>query len=66
MQRRSLRDELQQTKQELASATAQLSDAKKKLGFLDVAKTRVQVTAYAHRGGVLIVLVAAEYTGDEY
>lgn len=44
---RNLTDQLQQTRAELASAAAQLSDAKKKLGFLEAAKARVQVTAYA-------------------
>lgn len=43
----NLSDQLQQTRAELASATAQLSDAKKKLGFLEAAKSHVQVTAYA-------------------
>ena len=44
---RQLSDQLEQTRTELADATAQLSDAKKKLGFLEAAKARVQVTAYA-------------------
>lgn len=44
---RNLSDQLRQTRAELASATAQLSDAKRKLGFLEAAKAHVQVTAYA-------------------
>ncbi len=44
---RQLSDQLQQTKTELADATAQLSEARKKLGFLESSKARVQVTAYA-------------------
>ena len=44
---RQLSDQLQQTKSELVEVTARLSDANKKLGFLESAKARVQVTAYA-------------------
>ena len=44
---RQLSDQLEKTKDELASARAQLSDANKKLGFLETSKARVQVTAYA-------------------
>jgi hypothetical protein len=44
---RQLSDQLEQTKTMLADAIAQLSHANKKLGFLDAAKVRVQVTAYA-------------------
>lgn len=44
---RQLSDQLAQTKTELADATAQLSEANKKLGFLETSKARVQVTAYA-------------------
>src|SRR6202165_101173 len=44
---RQLTDQLQQTKAELAATTVQLSDANNKLGFLEAAKARVQVTAYA-------------------
>ena len=42
-----LNDQLAQTKSALADATAQLTEANKKLGFLDKTKARVQVTAYA-------------------
>jgi hypothetical protein len=44
---RQLSDQLEQTKSMLADAMVQLSYANKKLGFLDAAKVRVQVTAYA-------------------
>lgn len=44
---RQLRDQLEQTKTELADATAQLGNANRKLAFLETAKARVQVTAYA-------------------
>src|SRR5258708_4835744 len=44
---RQLREQLQQTQAELAGTTAQLADAKQKLGFLEASKARVQVTAYA-------------------
>ena len=44
---RQLSDQLEQTKTMLADAMAQLSHANEKLGFLDAAKVRVQVTAYA-------------------
>jgi hypothetical protein len=44
---RQLRDQLEQTNTELADATAQLGNANKKLVFLEAAKARVQVTAYA-------------------
>jgi hypothetical protein len=44
---KGLSGQLQQTRAELANAMAQLSDAKNKLGFLESAKARVQVTAYA-------------------
>ncbi len=42
-----LSDQLAQTKSALADATAQLTAANKKLGFLENTKARVQVTAYA-------------------
>jgi hypothetical protein len=42
-----LSDQLERTKSELVDATAQLSEANKKLGFLESSKARVQVTAYA-------------------
>ena len=42
-----LSEQLQQTQAELADTTVQLADAKKKLGFLEASKARVQVTAYA-------------------
>jgi hypothetical protein len=44
---RQLRDQLAQTKSELLDATVRLSEANKKLGFLESSKARVQVTAYA-------------------
>jgi hypothetical protein len=44
---RQLSDELEQTKSELVDATVRLSEANKKLGFLESSKARVQVTAYA-------------------
>ncbi len=44
---RELSDQLAQTKTALADATAQLSAANRKLGFLENTKARVQVTAYA-------------------
>jgi hypothetical protein len=44
---RQLSDQLEQTKTMLVDAMAQLSYANKKLGFLDAAKVRVEVTAYA-------------------
>ena len=44
---RDLSDQLAQTKSELADATIRLSEANKKLGFLESSKARVQVTAYA-------------------
>jgi hypothetical protein len=44
---RQLADQLAQANTRLADITAQLSEANKKLGFLEVAKSRVQVTAYA-------------------
>ena len=44
---RQLSDQLEQTKSELADATVRLSEASKKLGFLESSKARVQVTAYA-------------------
>jgi hypothetical protein len=44
---RRLSDQLEQTKSELVDATVCLSEANQKLGFLEVSKARVQVTAYA-------------------
>ncbi len=44
---RQLSDQLEQTKSELVDATLRLSEANKKLGFLESSKARVQVTAYA-------------------
>ena len=44
---RRLSDQLAQTKSELMDATVRLSEANKKLGFLESSKARVQVTAYA-------------------
>ena len=44
---RDLSDQLEQTKSELVDATLRLSEANKKLGFLESSKARVQVTAYA-------------------
>ena len=44
---RQLGAQLEGTKTQLADAMAQLSDANKKLGFLEASKARVQVTAYA-------------------
>jgi hypothetical protein len=47
---RQLSDQLQQTKSELVDATVRLSEANKKLAFLESSKARVQVTAYALTG----------------
>jgi len=44
---RQLSAQLDQTQTRLADATKQLSDANKKLAFLEASKARVQVTAYA-------------------
>ena len=44
---RQLNEQLNRTQAELDDTAAQLSDANKKLGFLEVSKARVQVTAYA-------------------
>jgi hypothetical protein len=44
---RRLSDQLEQTKSELVDATVRLSEANKKLGFLESSRARVQVTAYA-------------------
>lgn len=44
---RQLSEQLEQTKTDLAYATAQLLHASKKLGFVQSARVRVQVTAYA-------------------
>jgi hypothetical protein len=44
---RQLSDQLQQAKSELVDATVRLTEANKKLGFLESSKARVQVTAYA-------------------
>ena len=44
---RQLSEELQGTRMQLLNTTAALEDAKKKLGFLEASKARVQVTAYA-------------------
>jgi hypothetical protein len=44
---RDLSDQLAQTKSELAEATIRLSEANKKLGFLESTKAHLQVTAYA-------------------
>jgi hypothetical protein len=44
---RQLSDQLQQTKSELVDATVRLSEATKRLAFLESTKARVQVTAYA-------------------
>jgi hypothetical protein len=44
---RQLSAQLEQTKSELVDATVRLSEANKKLGFLESSKARVQVTAYA-------------------
>ena len=44
---RQLSDQLKQTKSELVDATVRLSEASKKLAFLESSKARVQVTAYA-------------------
>lgn len=44
---RQLSDQLERTKTALADAKVRLADANKKLGFLEVSKSRVQVTAYA-------------------
>ena len=44
---RQLNAQLEQTQTRLADATAQLTDANKKLAFLEASKARVQVTAYA-------------------
>ena len=43
---RQLSDQLEQTKSALVDATVRLSEANKKLGFLESSKARVQVTAY--------------------
>jgi hypothetical protein len=42
-----LSHQLEETKSALVDATAKLSEAKQKLGFLETTKARVQVTAYA-------------------
>jgi hypothetical protein len=47
---RQLSDQLQQTKSELVDVTVRLTEANKKLGFLESSKARVQVTAYALTG----------------
>jgi len=47
---RQLSDQLRQTKSDLVDATVRLSEANKKLGFLESSKARVQVTAYALTG----------------
>ena len=44
---RRLTDQLEQTKSELVDASGRLSEANKKLGFLESSKAHVQVTAYA-------------------
>jgi len=44
---RQLSDQLEQTKSALVDANVRLSEANKKLGFLESSKARVQVTAYA-------------------
>ena len=44
---RQLSDQLEQTKSALVDATVRLSEANRKLGFLESSKARVQVTAYA-------------------
>jgi hypothetical protein len=44
---RQLSDQLAQTKSELADTAVRLSEANKRLGFLESTKARVQVTAYA-------------------
>lgn len=44
---RQLTDQLEQTNSKLVDATLRLSEANKKLGFLETSKARVQVTAYA-------------------
>jgi hypothetical protein len=44
---RQLSARLEQTKSALVDATVRLSEANKKLGFLESSKARVQVTAYA-------------------
>ena len=44
---RQLSDQLEQTTSELVDATLRLSEANKKLEFLESSKARVQVTAYA-------------------
>jgi hypothetical protein len=44
---RQLTDQLVQTNTKLADVTAQLSEANRKLGFLESTKAHVQVTAYA-------------------
>jgi hypothetical protein len=44
---RQLSDQLEQTRSALVDATVRLSEANKKLGFLESSKARVQVTAYA-------------------
>ena len=44
---RQLSNQLEETKSALVDATVRLSEANKKLGFLESSKARVQVTAYA-------------------
>jgi len=44
---RQLSDQLEQTKSQLVDANVRLSEATKKLGFLESSKVPVQVTAYA-------------------
>jgi hypothetical protein len=44
---RQLNEQLEQTKSALVDATVRLSEANKKLAFLESSKARVQVTAYA-------------------
>jgi hypothetical protein len=44
---RQLSGQLEQTKSALVDATVRLSEANRKLGFLESSKARVQVTAYA-------------------
>ncbi len=44
---RQLSTQLEQTQSKLADASVQLSNANKKLAFLETSKARVQVTAYA-------------------
>ena len=47
---RQLSLQLEQTKSDLVDTTVRLSEANKKLGFLESSKARVQVTAYALTG----------------